>query len=243
LCAERQLIFSEVETLMKFSLVRPALALGVALTLAACGGGKATYPISVTVSNVKYPGLVLSNNGQDVAVPVPAKAGDDVTVVFPKQIEYGTQYAVIPKGQPQHQTCQPGSPDQLKNYNQPSGTAGLLESIDVRYSCTVNTFPITGVIKGLTGTGLVLANGSTGAYFDATPVPDANKQPTDIAFRLLNPGGTTYGVPYLGTYNVVVLSQPSGQTCTVENDTNQVTEKIETAGAVTDVVVTCVAAP
>jgi hypothetical protein len=232
---------------MKFSLVRPALALGVALTLAACGSGKATYPISVTVSNVQYPGLVLTTNGQEVAVNPPATPGADVTVTFPKPIDYGTVYSVVPKGatstsngaQPQHQKCQPGTTDQLKNYNQPSGTAGLLESIDVRYICSVNTAAITGVIKGLTGTGLVLVNGSTGASYVATPAPDANNQPTDITFGMVSPSGGVYGVPYLGTYNVVVLTQPSGQTCTVLNDTGKITDDIEAAGAVTNIVVTC----
>lgn len=238
---------------MKFSLVRPALTLGAALTLAACGGGgKATYPISVTVTNVQYPGLVLATNGQEVAVPVAATPGGDVTVTFPKEIEYGEVYTVIPKGasttsagaQPQHQTCQPGSPDPLANYNQPTGTAGLLEKIDIRYTCSVKTAALTGVIKGLTGTGLALVNGSTGASYVATPALDANKQPTDINFTMISSSGTTYGVPYKSTYSVDVLPpQPTGQECKVTNGTGVITDAIEAAGAVTDIVVTCTNKP
>ena len=43
---------------MKFSLVRPALALAATLTLASCGGGgKATYPINVKVVEPAVSGL------------------------------------------------------------------------------------------------------------------------------------------------------------------------------------------
>jgi hypothetical protein len=132
---------------MKFSLARPALALAVMATLASCGGGgKATFPINVTVSNLRYPGLVLSTNGQDLTVnPTSATSATDATVAdvvlaFPNQIEYGQQYEVMPKGavvtnhvpsggaQPKHQTC---SPNLFPAY----GTAGQLAKIDIRYAC------------------------------------------------------------------------------------------------------------
>jgi hypothetical protein len=237
---------------MKFSLVHPALALGVALTLAACGGGKATYPITVTVANVQYSGLVLSTNGQDVAVPPGALKADgtyaDSTVVFPNQIEYGVEYSVYPKNlgsttqpngaQPLHQTCQPGSTDPLLVYNQPAGTAGRLASIDVRYTCSIKTFPVGGTIKGLTGTGLVLTNGSTGAGFAATPSTVAG---ADIKYVLVSGStGGAYGVAYKATYGVTVLAQPTGQTCTVANPTGTITDAVEAVGEVNNVNVICV---
>jgi hypothetical protein len=240
---------------MKFSLARPALALAIMATLASCGGGgKATFPINVTVSNVRYPGLVLSTNGQDLTVNPPSatSATDatvaDVVLVFPTPIEYGQEYEVVPKGatvsnhasiggaQPKHQTC---SPVTFPAY----GTAGQLAKIDVRFACAINTFALTGTVKGLKGTGLVLANGSTAGTIGVSPALDANNAPTGADVPLtMNP------VPYGTTYGVTVLTQPTSpaQTCTVTgggtNGTGGGTmdDAAEAAGGVTNLVVTCV---
>ena len=212
---------------MKFSLARPALALAVLATLAACGGGgKATFPINVTVSNVRYPGLVLSTNGQDLTVNPPSatSATDatvaDVVLAFPNTIEYGQLYEVTPKGatitnhtyvggaQPKHQTC---SPTLFPAY----GTAGQLAKIDIRYACSINSYPLGGKVVGLTGTGLVLANGSTTGTILVSPVLDANNNPTGADQTL-----TMNAVPYNTTYGVTVLTQPTGQTCTVTGGAN-----------------------
>ena len=233
---------------MKFSLARPALALAVLATLAACGGGgKATFPINVTVSGLQYSGLVLSTNGQDLTINPPATAGQDVTAVFPNQIEYGQEYEVVPKGatvvnhastggsQPKHQTC---SPTLFPAY----GTAGQLAKIDIRYLCAINTYQLTGTVKGLTGTGLVLANGSTTGTIAVSPALDANQKPTgaDVAL-IMNP------VPYNTTYGVTVLTQPTSpaQTCTVTGGANgtgggTMDDAAEAANGVTNLVVTCV---
>src|SRR5438067_11248154 len=158
---------------MKFSLARPALALAVAAMLASCGGGgKATYPISVTVRNLNEPGLILSTNGMDVPV-TPNNPVSDVNVTFPNQIEYGQTYDVIPKGyaaasdgtgahgaQPEHQTCLPSS---AYPYNfLPSGTAGQLAQIKIYYDCAANLYQLHGTVTGLTAGGLTLTNGSNG---------------------------------------------------------------------------------
>ena len=233
---------------MKFSLARPALALAVLATLAACGGGgKATFPINVTVSGLQYSGLVLSTNGQDLTINPPATAGQDVTAVFPNQIEYGQEYEVVPKGatvvnhastggsQPKHQTC---SPTLFPAY----GTAGQLAKIDIRYLCAINTYQLTGTVNGLTGTGLVLANGSTTGTIAVSPALDANQKPTgaDVAL-IMNP------VPYNTTYGVTVLTQPTSpaQTCTVTGGANgtgggTMDDAAEAANGVTNLVVTCV---
>lgn len=237
---------------MKFSLARPALALAVLATLAACGGGgKATFPINVTVSNLRYAGLVLSTNGQDLTVNPPSatSATDatvaDVVLAFPNQIEYGQLYEVTPKGativnhaytggaQPKHQTC---SPNLFPAY----GTAGQLAKIDIRYVCAINTLQLGGKVVGLTGTGLVLANGSTTGTIPVSPVLDANNNPTGADQQLImNP------VPYGQTYGVTVLTQPTGQTCTVTGGANgkgvgTMDDATEAAGGVSNLVVTCV---
>jgi hypothetical protein len=233
---------------MKFSLARPALALAVLATLAACGGGgKATFPINVTVSNLQYSGLVLNTNGQDLTVNPPTTAGQDVVLTFPNQIEYGQIYEVTPKGativnhaysggsQPKHQTC---SPTLFPAY----GTAGQLAKIDIRYLCSINTYQLTGTVKGLTGTGLVLANGSTTGTVAVSPALDANQKPTgaDVAL-IMNP------VPYNTTYGVTVLTQPTNpaQTCKVTGGANgtgggTMDDAAEAANGVTNLLVTCV---
>jgi hypothetical protein len=209
---------------MKFSLARPALALAITLTLASCGGGgKATFPINVTVSGLQYPGLVLSTNGQDLTVNPPAKAGQDVqdvVLTFPNPLEYGQTYEVTPKdatisnhtyaggSQPKHQSC---APTLFPAY----GTAGQLAKIDIRYACAILSYPLTGTVNGLKGTGLVLANGSTGGTIGVNPVLDTNNTPTGAAVTFaMNP------VPYNTTYGVTVLTQPTGQTCTVTGGAN-----------------------
>ena len=231
---------------MKFSLARPALALAITLTLASCGGGgKATFPINVTVSNVRYPGLVLSTNGQDLTINPPATAGQDVVLTFPNTIEYGQEYEVVPKGAtvvnhvatggalPKHQQC---SPNLFPDY----GTAGQLAKIDIRYACAIIAYPLTGTVKGLTGTGLVLANGSTTGTIPVNPALDANNAPTgaDVPLVMNN-------VPYASTYGVTVLTQPTGQTCTVTGGANgsgggTMDDAAEAAGGVNNLVVTCV---
>ena len=238
---------------MKFSLARPALALAIMATLASCGGGgKATFPINVTVSNVRYAGLVLSTNGQDLTVNPPSATSatdatvPDVVLAFPNQIEYGQLYEVVPKGaivtnhasvggaQPKHQTC---SPVTFPAY----GTAGQLAKIDVRYSCAINTYALTGTVKGLTGTGLVLANGSTTGTIAVSPALDANQKPTGADVTLtMNP------VPYNRSYGVKVLTDPTGQHCDVTGGGANgigggiMDDTAEAAGGVKDLVVTCV---
>lgn len=241
---------------MKFSFARPALALAIMATLASCGGGgKATFPITVTVSNVRYPGLVLSTNGQDLTVNPPSATSatdaivPDVVLAFPNSIEYGQEYEVVPKGAtvvnhaatggalPKHQQC---SPNLFPAY----GTAGQLAKIDIRYACAIIAYPLTGTVKGLTGTGLVLANGSTTGTIGVSPAVDANNAPTGADVTLtMNP------VPYGSTYGVTVLTQPTSpaQTCTVTGGANGTgggtmddAAEAATVPGVNDLVVTCV---
>lgn len=217
---------------MKFTLARGALVLAVSLTLASCGGGgKATYPIKVSVSGQLYDGLVLSTNGQNLTVPLPATKGGSVDVVFPQEIEYGQAYNVFPSSQPKHQTCSipTGYPYNLL----PSGTAGQLKEIKMYYVCTLNGIPLGGVIKNLKGTGLVLTNGSSGTY-TAAPAVDTAGAPTgaDLTF-------TIGSIPFDTTYGVTVLTQPQGQTCTVDKGVGTMTQADEDKGGMLDIVVTC----
>jgi hypothetical protein len=186
------------------------LAAACALALTACGGGEATYPVNVTVSGVIYPGLVLTTNGQDLAVD-PASSGK--TIAFPNALKYGDVYAITIKAQPAHETCSP--------YSGTNDSAGHLAQISAYFTCGLNAYSLGGKIVGMTGTGLVLTNGSTGGTF--TPVAGATEF-------------TLPSVAYGSTYGVTVLTQPAGQTCSVQNGVGTLLKD----EAITNLIVTCV---
>lgn len=174
---------------MKSSFLRPLPALALALALTACGGGKATFTLGGPVENLIYPGLVLTNAGTELAV-----AAGATTFAFPNQLDYGTEYEVEIKAQPQHQTC---------SLARAHDTAGRMAEIQVFVKCDVNTFTIGGTVTGLTTDGLVLANGTLGGK---VTIP---KNATTFLFGI--------PVPYNASYGVTILSQPAGQTCTLAN--------------------------
>lgn len=230
---------------MKFSIARLALVLVASLTLASCGGGgKATYPITVTVRGLDESGLVLSTNGMDLAF-TPVNPVADITKTFPSEIEYGQTYAVVPKGQvinsdgsitagaqPEHQTC---SPSTSYPYNfLSSGTAGQLAKIQIYYDCVANAYTLGGSVTGLTADGLTLTDGSNG------PVTVAANA-TSFAMA---------SVPYNQSYGVSILAQPTGQTCTLtggngsdNNGTGVMDEAATKAGGVNNLVINCVNTP
>ncbi len=86
---------------MKSSLIRPALALALAASLAACGGSdKAEFTVAGSVTGVVYDGLVLTNAGVPLKVAPPATAGAAVRFAFPDKLEYGDTYAVTVTANP-----------------------------------------------------------------------------------------------------------------------------------------------
>jgi hypothetical protein len=193
---------------MKSTSMRRLLALALALSLAACGGGKATFTINGTVTGLQYPSLVLTTNGQDVTINPPATAGGMVSYTFPKTIEYGDEYAVTVKTQPPHQNCTVS--DLYDN-----DTAGRFASINIPVGCTLQQHSIGGTISGLTVDGLVLINGTSGGTYTATVASAASPD----GFRFASP--VTYG----DTYGVTVLSNPPGLVCSVANGAGTMGDK------------------
>ncbi len=193
---------------MTHTFIRPAIALALALALAGCGGGKASFPINGTVSGLKYTGLVLNTNGMDLAVAPPA-----TTFTFPNTLSYGDAFLVTVKSPPLHQTC--------TIFSGGNDAAGHTTAINVDLRCSVNTVALGGTISGLTSTGLILTNGSTGG----TVAPPA--------------AATTFALPAVEfdvSYGVTVLTQPASDVCSVTaNGTGVMTDT-----AVTNVQVTCV---
>ena len=187
-------------------ILRRALAVTLALTLAACGG-KATFPINGTIttttdanavvtSTLQYKGLVLTTNGMDLSVPAGAKAFS-----FPNTISYGDVYNVTVKTPPDHQNCT--TIDQSTALETASGTAGRLASINIALTCYLNAFTIGGNITGLTSEGLVLTNGTAGG--------------TAIIVSTATTYTFTNQVAYGSSYGVTVLTQPANDICTVSN--------------------------
>jgi hypothetical protein len=214
---------------MKSSLIRPALALALAASLAACGGSdKAEFAVAGSVTGLVYDGLILSNASVPLTVAPPATAGAAVRFSFPDTLEYGDTYNVTVTGNPKHQTCAPGVPaDGL--YTNNADTAGRLKTIDIAITCEINKYTVGGTITGLTGANLVLANGSTGGtYTAATPATPPSTTPITYELPVVQ-FGTTYGV--------TVSRQPDGQVCTVSNATGTMGDE-----AVKNVNVVCVAA-
>lgn len=184
---------------MKSSLIRPALALALVAGLSACGGGgKATFTIGGTIGGLEYTGLKLTSNGQEISINPPAKAGENVSFSFPRQIEYGDVYNVQVKQDPLHQRCGPAG--QFPNN---SDTAGRLAVINVLISCTVNQYTIGGKITGLTADGLVLANGSGGGNLLVPKDAKEYVMPLPVAYNV--------------TYGIAIIEQPAGLICTVAN--------------------------
>lgn len=204
---------------MTLTFMRPAIAVALALSLAACGGGKASFPIAGTIVGLGYPGLVLNTNGMDLAVTPPA-----TSFVFPNALSYGEVYNVVVKSNPAHQTCSVGAFPNAVVLNSGSDTAGRLATINIGVLCSVNSAALGGTITGLTSLGLQLTNGSTGGT--VAPLADATK-------FSLNP------VPYGVSYGVTVLAQPADNICSVTSNGTGVMGDV----AVSNVTVECVAKP
>jgi hypothetical protein len=185
--------------------LRPCALALVAVALTACGG-KASFSLAGTATGLVYSGLVISTNGMDLPIaPIPPAAATPNTVPavpfsFPNSISYGDVYAVTIKSQPAHQGCDLIDP--VTGRDTSTDTAGRTTAIAIAVRCSVLTHKIGGTVSGLaTGQTLVLTNGSNG-----TATITAN-------------GAYSFGnlVAYNVSYGVTVLTQPTGQTCTVTN--------------------------
>jgi hypothetical protein len=194
--------------------------LPICLTLGACGGGggsssdtnvgtadgatAATYTIGGGISGLTTLGLTLIN-GTDIVTP---NAGD-TSFTFPTAVAAGTAYSVSIQLQPDAVTC---------TVTGGSGVVGSANVTDVEVDCASAAFTVGGTISGLTGNGLVLANGTD----TTSPAP----------------GATTFTFPTklasAATFTVTVFTQPAGQTCTVGNGTGVIL-----TSSVNNVVVTC----
>jgi hypothetical protein len=209
--------------------IRTALALCLATSLAACGGGsdKATFVVGGFAYSLAYPGLELKSGDQTITVaPTTPGVAQTVKYSFPNTIEYGTTYSVIVSKSPDKQSCAtvPFGTDLARIPSVDS--AGHTAVINVSISCSINSFAVGGAINNLTGTGLVLTNGSD----PVTVAPAAGA--TTFTF--------TTAVFVDVAYGVSVLKQPAGQTCTVVNGTGIMPNYALTNATANPITVNCV---
>jgi 6-phosphogluconolactonase (cycloisomerase 2 family) len=178
--------------------------------LAACGGGDGSgnsvgYNVSATVSNLQAgTSVVLLNNGGD-SLTVSANG----TVAFATPVASGGAYSVTVATQPRGQTC---------NVSQGIGTVSSF-NINVAVACTATAYQIGGTVSGLlSGNGVMLQNNSTNS---AT----VNANGTFVFSSTVLSGSA---------YAVTVVTQPTGQTCTIANGSGTI------AGAnISNVLVNC----
>ena len=176
-------------------------------TASSSGGTQTSYTIGGTVIGLSGTGLVLANN-----------AGNNLTITgnggftFSNHAASGATYNVTIQSQPVN-------PSQVCTVMNGVGTVGTVNVASVTVSCTTNFYNVGGSVSGLTGSGLVLqTNGSNNV-------------------SVSHPGTFVFSTLASGTnYTVTVMTQPSNpsQTCTIANDTGQVT-----TADVTNVAVTC----
>lgn len=182
----------------------------------ASGTATANVTVAVTCSATMYTISVLVSGLTGTGLQFQDNGGDNLSVnangTFPFAIKIatGSPYAVTILTQPSGQSCTLGS--------NASGTATA--NVTVAVTCTTTLYTISAAVSGLTGTGLVLQdNGADNLSVTANGTfPFANQ----IA------SGSTYAV--------IVLTQPTGQNCTLGSNASG------TATANVTVTVTCAAA-
>ncbi len=136
-------------------------------------------------------------------------AGDG-NFTFAAALQTGSSYSVTVASQPVGQTCTVANG---------AGTVSGAVVNSVNVTCAVNTFSVGGAVSGLAGTVVLRLNGGNDLAVSAS-------------------GGFAFGVKLadLSSYGVTVLTQPTGQSCSVANGTGTL------AGAdVTNVGVSCAA--
>jgi sugar lactone lactonase YvrE len=206
---------------MKFSipkLIRSALHMYIALLLAACGSGSGSGSGSVgtgTSGATPAGAITFSVGGTIVGVSgtsgvvLQDNNGDDLTVgadgsfTFLTKVPDGSPYNVTVRIQPTSQTC---------SVNSGSGFIPSSKVDTVRVVCSKDASSIVGAVTGLAGTVVLDNNG------------ESLSVGTNGRFTFTNK------VAYSSSYNVTVLSQPIGQTCTVSAGTGVVSSS--TVGSV-----------
>jgi hypothetical protein len=170
-------------------LLRLVAASSLMILVAGCGGSgnNTSVNLSGTITGLNAAGLVLSNG-----ISIAAVAAGANTFVFPSRVLIGSNYAVVVSALPATLICTVAN-----------GVGYAKDASDIT-NVTVTCVPrnlLGGTVTGLTGAGLVLANGG-----DTVAVASAAQS---FTFPTRVGQGFSYGV--------TVLQQPAAQTCNVSN--------------------------
>ena len=186
-------------------------AAGALVCLVACGGGggggPTTYTVGGVVTGLAGSGLVLRNNGRDdLAVSATG------AFTFATKLATGAAYSVTVY-------AQPNSPSQTCVVTNASGVLGGSNVTNVAVACTTNSYTVGGVVTGL-GSGLSVVLQDNGG--------------DNLTVNANAPFTFATQVAYGSAYAVTVLTQPTGQYCTVTGGSGTVP-----ANNVTTVAVSC----
>jgi outer membrane protein assembly factor BamB len=191
-------------------LIKAGLISTVSLVLASCGGGGgngASAPASYTTS-----GLIFGLTGSLV---LQNNGGDNLNVAangtftFATPLTNGKTYNVTVLTQPSSQTC---------SVSTGTGMVSGGNVSNVIVACSNNTYSVGGKISDLAGTVVLQNNGGDNLTVSANG---------SLTFATKVASGSPY--------NVTILTQPAGQSCSVTSGTGT----ISTAN-VTNVAITCV---
>jgi hypothetical protein len=137
-------------------------------------------------------GLVLRNqsNGDEIAVPANASS-----VTFKQYLSTDDEFNIVDKTRPSNvSACTFSNNKARANYY-------TVYTVYPSVYCTIKTHPLTVTVKGLTGSGLELVNGSDRKTVTANGGADVVVPMAQI--------------PEDGPYGVTVLTQPDTQTCKI----------------------------
>jgi uncharacterized repeat protein (TIGR03803 family) len=166
------------------------------------------FTLGGTISGLgNFTGLILSNGTDALSI-----SGGATSFTLPKPVNFASTYSVTVKTAPAGLTC---------TVTNGSGSMPAANLTTVAVACSDQSYSLGGTISGLTGNGLVLANGTDTLHVTSAATTFA--MPAKVAFT--------------SSYAVVVQTQPSTVTCSVANGSGTMGP-----GNVTSVRVTCATA-
>jgi hypothetical protein len=170
------------------------------------GGGAGPFTIGGAVTGLSGTGLTLQNGTDSLTI------SGNTAFTFKVPVASGGTYSVTV-------SQSPTGPVQTCTVSNGNGKAAA-NVTNIAVTCTTGTAAIGVTVAGLSGTGLVLQNGTD--FLTITGTSTTNQFKT--------------AVPYGQPYNVTVSVQPTGpaQTCTITNGSGTAT-----AGVAVNVQVTC----
>lgn len=201
---------------MKSKYLSAAAALLCVAGLAACGGkGDGSIALVVQVVGLDRGGLVLQNNGGD---DLEITTGGTTNYFFKTLMAPDAEFNVTIKTVPANVTCK------LANN---TGKINYYTYIQTSVTCTADPYTLGGTVES------VAADGSKGAL-SADGLVLANGAQTLAVAKGAGSWQFTTPIGNTNVYGVTVLTQPTGQTCTVSKGTG-----VMPASNVIDVAVSC----